>query len=98
MSCRCALKTVPILACAMIALDLASAYGQPVSFMAPRVFPTGGSSIVVGDFNGDGKPDLATPGLMLLGNGDGSLHFPFQLAIPQSALSQATSIGTVSLI
>ena len=74
MSCRCALKTVPILACAMIALDLASAYGQPVSFMAPRVFPTGGSSIVVGDFNGDGKPDLATPGLMLLGNGDGSFR------------------------
>src|SRR5271163_3564909 len=34
----------------------------PVSFNAPRVFPAGNGplGIAAGDFNGDGKPDLAT--------------------------------------
>src|SRR5438046_2966009 len=29
---------------------------------------------ITGDFNGDGIPDLATPGLMRLGNGDGTFR------------------------
>src|SRR5687768_4276836 len=65
------------------------------SFAAPRAFDTGvwPTSVAVGDFNGDGKPDLAVankfssdqtagfPGKgsvsVLLGNGDGT----FQAAI-----------------
>jgi hypothetical protein len=29
---------------------------------------------IAGDFNGDGIPDLTTPGLMRLGNGDGTFR------------------------
>ena len=50
-----------------------------VSFVAPRDFPVGGSaSIAIGDFNGDGKPDLATADLssndvsVLINKGDGT--------------------------
>jgi hypothetical protein len=32
----------------------------PVSFDAPKTFPGGTAGIVTADFNGDGKPDLAT--------------------------------------
>jgi hypothetical protein len=42
----------------------------------PRVdYPAiGNQSIVVADFNGDGKADLATEGSILLGNGDGTFQ------------------------
>ena len=43
--------------------------------------------VVVGDFNGDGKPDLATSSgsaavALLLGNGDGSFQLPTTIPIP----------------
>jgi hypothetical protein len=40
----------------------ANAVGSPspiVSFNSPRIYPGGVQSIAKGDFNGDGKPDLA---------------------------------------
>jgi len=53
-----------------------------LSFNAAHSFPTGSypASVAVGDFNGDGKPDLVTANVdgndvsVLLGNGDGTFQ------------------------
>jgi len=51
-----------------------------LSFNAPRSFPASAASIALGDFNGDGKPDLAGISYsnysvsVLLGNGDGAFQ------------------------
>jgi hypothetical protein len=42
------------------------------------------ADVVVADFNGDGKPDVATAGLVLLGNGDGSFQGDSGVPIPAS--------------
>ncbi len=65
-----------------ILLATGSVWGQDVSFIARRDFAAGGNpfSVAVGDFNGDGVPDLAVANFgsnnvsVLLGNGDGSLR------------------------
>jgi hypothetical protein len=67
------------------------------SFQASRNFSAGTSphSVAVGDFNGDGKPDLAVANLssnnvsILLGNGDGS----FQQAVNYAAGSTPVSVA-----
>ena len=60
----------------------AAAEAQGVSFIADINYDAGGSprSVAVGDFNGDGTPDLAVANngsnnvSVLLGNGDGSFQ------------------------
>jgi hypothetical protein len=37
-------------------------------------FPTSSSSVLVGDFNGDGKADIAAANALLFGNGDGTFQ------------------------
>jgi len=49
----------------LVALATSSApvlSAQSIPFNGPRDYPVGGSpqSVVVGDFNGDGRPDIAT--------------------------------------
>jgi len=56
-----------------------------------------GSSLVVGDFNGDRRPDVAVPGgpgndvEVLLGNGDGTLQAPAIFRANRDPLSLAVS-------
>jgi VCBS repeat protein/Big-like domain-containing protein/FG-GAP repeat protein len=68
----------------------------PVSFRAPRAYDVGTNpySVVVGDFNGDRKQDLAVANWasstvsVLLGNGDGS----FQAAVSYAVGSHPRSV------
>src|SRR5260370_1824784 len=66
------------------------ARAQTISFFTKRDFPTGGAdpaSVAVGDFNGDGKLDLAAANYnsksvaVLLGNGDGTFQAPLNFAV-----------------
>src|ERR1700674_2994070 len=55
-------------------------------------FPRGVSDVVVADFNGDGKPDLAVAAgsiLVMLGNGDGT----FKAGIPISGSANLMAVG-----
>jgi hypothetical protein len=74
------------------------------TFHAARTFPTGSNpqSVVVGDFNGDGVPDLAVAdkGIqsyvdsgvsVLLGNGDGSFQAP--RIFPAGSDPQSLAVG-----
>jgi hypothetical protein len=81
------------------------------TFSAASTFPTGsnGLSLAVGDFNGDGKPDLAVAGIATLpdhkvtifaGNGDGTFAAGFDVndALAQSlATADFTGSGTSDL-
>src|SRR5260370_15781588 len=70
------------------------ARAQTISFVTERDFPTGGAdpaSVAVGDFNGDGKLDLAAANYnsksvaVLLGNGDGTFQAPLSFAVGAGA-------------
>jgi uncharacterized repeat protein (TIGR01451 family) len=70
-----------------------------VDFAPPKSYPVGTSprAVVVGDFNGDGKPDIAVANSdsanvsVLLGNGDGTLKPAVNFGVGNSPL--AISIG-----
>src|ERR1700740_354596 len=66
------------------------AQAQTISFATNRDFPTGGydpASVAAGDFNGDGKLDLAAANYnsksvaVLLGNGDGTFQAPLTFSV-----------------
>ena len=91
----------------ILVLGAASATGSPANifflkgkgdgtFAAPVISPTGGTlptSFAQGDFNGDGKPDLAVTHsdgnrvTILLGNGDGTFRAGSTFAAGNSPLS-----------
>src|SRR5439155_23383689 len=71
----------------------APALADTVSFVGRRDFASGGlwpSSVAVGDFNGDGVPDLAVANSrsdtvsVLLGGGDGTFQAPLTFAVGTS--------------
>ena len=74
------------------------AKSEAVEFAPPKTYPVGTSpsAVVVGDFNGDGKPDIAVANSgsnnvsILLGNGDGTL----QAAVNFDAGNSPASIAT----
>ena len=76
-----------------------AASAQTVSFVARRDFTAGYDplSVAVGDFNGDGVPDLvvANRGFnnvsVLLGNGDGTFQTP--VAFATGARPQSVAVG-----
>ena len=87
------------LCAAAILTAAAHAATQTVSFNAPRVYPVGPQpySVAVGDFNHDGKPDMAvTIGgsdavAILMGNGNGT----FQPAVdyPVGGTPDSVAVG-----
>src|SRR5439155_422760 len=68
---------LPVLVVATLFLLPTAVPAQTVSFIASRNLGSPGS-VAVGDFNGDGKLDLATTGAVLLGNGDGTFQAPLK--------------------
>src|SRR3989442_12860657 len=74
-----------------------AALGQTVSFTPAATFGVGThpQSVAVGDFNGDGKPDLAVANAgsdtvsVLLGNGDGTFQAARTLAGSAAAAVRA---------
>jgi hypothetical protein len=63
-----------------------------VSFLQPLMFQ-GGTSEVDADFNRDGKLDIATPGTLLLGNGDGTFKTPINLSVSGNLVATADFNG-----
>jgi hypothetical protein len=65
----------------------------PSSAVCPQSSCIGVSGVILGDFNGDGKPDLAFPDqnahmiLVVLGNGDGTFSQVPPVPIPSEALT-----------
>jgi FG-GAP-like repeat len=81
----------------LIILSVLCAIAAPVaraqvSFLQPLTFP-GSTSEVDADFNRDGKLDIATPGTLLLGNGDGTFKTPINLSVSGNLVATADFNG-----
>jgi len=63
-----------------------------VSFLQPLTFQ-GGPINVDADFNKDSKLDIATPGTLLLGNGDGTFKAPINLSVSGNLVATADFNG-----
>src|SRR5450631_262465 len=64
----------------LLATIAASTSQAQVSFLQPLTFPAGGPTVYA-DFNRDGNLDIAPPGTLLLGNGDGTFKAPINLSV-----------------
>jgi hypothetical protein len=96
---------IPDLAMLAVGNPLNSTVGAPMiligngdgTFQAPVTFPFSESALVVGDFNGDGLPDLAGPAV-LLNNGASVGASSFTVSTSPSSLTLAAGKqGTVTV-
>jgi hypothetical protein len=78
------------------------AFTQPAS--SPETAPTGPQAVAVGDFNLDGKPDLATPNsqasgnvTILLGNGTGDFNPASTSPEAVGAFPESVAVGDFNL-
>ena len=86
---------VAVLACSLLAVWQAPAFGK--GFAGVRSFNVGATpqSVAVGDFNGDGKPDMVVANSgdntvgVLLGNGDGTFQAQVTYAVGSSPYAVA---------
>jgi hypothetical protein len=74
-----------------VALTLSSfrvnAQIRPQFYQTPAF--QGGPAIVVADFNNDGKPEIVTGNMILIGNGDGTFKPPQNLSVAGSVVATA---------
>jgi hypothetical protein len=83
------MKTRIVRTCSLTIAAAAAAFGQVPDFLAPAVFPTGGSSayVAVADFNRDNIPDIVTYESaiqslsILIGKPDGTFQPPLSRAL-----------------
>ena len=83
-----------LLMAVVVALSVTSALAAGVSFSAPVSYPVGigPTSVAVGDFNGDGRLDMAVANggssniSILMGNGDGTFQAARNYALTQPPL------------
>jgi hypothetical protein len=79
----------------ILCLNLTFASPTPVSFLASKTYDAGIEpfSVAVGDFNGDGIPDMAVTSYnvvnILLGKGDGTFQAPVGYGAGSSAYAVA---------
>lgn len=105
---RTALMAFGCLALVAFSLPAAAAAGAP-SFVFPAVVDAGGEpvvrpgvSLVVGDYNGDGKSDVMVPATgrrgvsVLLGNGAGGFAAPKITVLPDAGSAVAAAAGQLN--
>ncbi len=90
-------RSVAVVVHLAVILSLLGAIAPPcaqaqVSFLQPLTF-LGGAVNVDADFNKDGKLDIATPGTLLLGNGDGTFKAAINLSVSGNLVATADFNG-----
>jgi FG-GAP repeat len=92
-------KAFVLSALSYILLSVSQPARAQVSFFQPPTFAGSGYSLFVGDFNGDGKPDLVTgDGTLNLGKGDGTFVLGANVSGTSGLFVAAVAVDLVVLV